>query len=49
MAHTRGLIPHPTLGIGYEANWRQAEAMMRLAVERTPGLLKEPAPLDGVK
>ena len=41
---TRGLILHTTVGIGYETPWRQVEAMLRLAAERTPGLLKEPAP-----
>jgi hypothetical protein len=48
LAGTRGLIPHTTFGIGFEANWWQVEAMMRLAAERTPGLFKELAPLDGV-
>lgn len=44
LAKTRGLILHTTVGIGYETPWRQVEAMLRLAAERTPGLLKEPAP-----
>ena len=44
LAGTRGLILHTTVGIGYETPWRQVEAMLRLAAERTPGLLKEPAP-----
>jgi len=44
LAHTRGLILHTTVGIGYETPWRQVEAMLRLAAERTSGLLKEPAP-----
>jgi small-conductance mechanosensitive channel len=44
LARTRGLILHTTVGIGYETPWRQVEAMLRLAAERTPGLLKEPAP-----
>ncbi len=44
LAATRGLILHTTVGIGYETPWRQVEAMLRLAAERTPGLLKEPAP-----
>jgi len=44
LAHSRGLILHTTVGIGYETSWRQVEAMLRLAADRTPGLLKEPAP-----
>jgi small-conductance mechanosensitive channel len=40
----RGLILHTTVGIGYETPWRQVEAMLLLAAERTPGLLREPAP-----
>lgn len=44
LAHSRGLILHTTVGIGYATPWRQVEAMLRLAAERTPGLLKEPPP-----
>jgi small-conductance mechanosensitive channel len=44
LAKERGLILHTTVGIGYETPWRQVEAMLLLAVERTPGLLKDPAP-----
>jgi small-conductance mechanosensitive channel len=44
LAGTRGLILHTTVGIGYETPWRQVEAMLLLAAERTPGLLKEPPP-----
>ena len=44
LASSRGLILHTTVGIGYETPWRQVEAMLRLAAERTPGLLKQPAP-----
>jgi small-conductance mechanosensitive channel len=44
LARSRGLILHTTVGIGYETPWRQVEAMLRLAAERTPGLLKEPPP-----
>ncbi len=32
------------MGIGYETPWRQVEAMLLMAAERTPGLLREPAP-----
>ncbi|HEY4745741.1 MAG TPA: hypothetical protein VIH45_13840, partial [Desulfuromonadaceae bacterium] len=44
MAGTRGLILHTTVGIGYETPWRQVEAMLLRAAERTPGLLSEPSP-----
>ena len=44
LARTRGLILHTTVGIGYETPWRQVEAMLLLAAERTAGLLREPAP-----
>lgn len=44
LASSQGLILHTTVGIGYEVPWRQVEAMLLMAAERTPGLLKEPAP-----
>jgi small-conductance mechanosensitive channel len=44
LAGSRGLILHTTVGIGYGTPWRQVEAMLRVAAERTPGLLKEPPP-----
>ena len=44
LAQSRGLILHTTVGIGYETPWRQVEGMLRVAAERTPGLLKEPPP-----
>jgi small-conductance mechanosensitive channel len=44
LAQSSGLILHTTVGIGYETPWRQVEAMLRVAAERTPGLLKEPPP-----
>jgi small-conductance mechanosensitive channel len=43
-ARERGLILHTTVGIGYEVPWRQVEAMLMLAAERTPGILKDPKP-----
>ena len=39
-----GLILHTTVGIGYETPWRQVEAMLLLAAERTPGLSRTPPP-----
>ncbi|MBP0593384.1 mechanosensitive ion channel family protein [Paraburkholderia sp. LEh10] len=44
MAGTRGLIVHTTVGIGYETPWRQVEAMLRVAAERTSRVLREPQP-----
>jgi small-conductance mechanosensitive channel len=44
LAKKRGLILHTTVGIGYETPWRQVEAMLLEAAERTDGLLKEPKP-----
>ena len=44
LAQQRGLILHTTVGIGYETPWRQVEAMLLLAAERTPGIMKELPP-----
>jgi small-conductance mechanosensitive channel len=44
LAKQRGLILHTTVGIGYETPWRQVEAMLLEAANRTEGLLKEPEP-----
>jgi len=44
LARTRGLVLHTTVGIGYEVPWRQVEAMLLLAAERTGGLEAEPRP-----
>ncbi len=44
LAQKRGLILHTTVGIGYETPWRQVEAMLLLAAERTPGIMKDPSP-----
>jgi small-conductance mechanosensitive channel len=38
------LILHTKVGIGYETPWRQVDSMLKLAAERTPGLLKDPPP-----
>jgi small-conductance mechanosensitive channel len=43
-ARATGLILHTTVGIGYETPWRQVDAMLKLAADRTEGLLKEPPP-----
>ena len=44
LSREHGLILHTTVGIGYETPWRQVEAMLLVAAERTSGLLREPAP-----
>ena len=44
LARSGGLILHTVVAIGYDTPWRQVEAMLLLASERTPGLLKEPRP-----
>ena len=44
LGRRQGLILHTAVGIGYETPWRQVEAMLLMAAERTPGLLREPAP-----
>jgi small-conductance mechanosensitive channel len=44
LARDRGLILHTEVGIGYETPWRQVEAMLRMAAERTAGLSREARP-----
>ncbi len=44
LAEESGLIVHSKVGIGYETPWRQVEALLLMAVARTPGLLAEPPP-----
>lgn len=44
LARDWGLILHTTVGIGYETPWRQVEAMLKQAAERTGGLLNKPKP-----
>jgi small-conductance mechanosensitive channel len=43
-ARAKALILHTTVGIGYETPWRQVDAMLKLAADRTEGLLKNPPP-----
>jgi len=43
-AKSNGLILHTTVGIGYEVPWRQVEAMLLLAADRTKGIRPEPKP-----
>ena len=44
LGRQRGLILHTTVGIGYETPWRQVEAMLLMAADRTAGLLRDPPP-----
>ena len=44
LARRGGLILHTNVGIGYETAWRQVEAMLLMAAERTPGLMKDAQP-----
>lgn len=44
LAAKNGLILHTNVGIGYEVPWRQVEAMLLEAAQRTTGLLSEPQP-----
>jgi len=39
-----GVILHTAVGIGYETPWRQVEAMLKMAADKTPCLLSEPQP-----
>ena len=39
-----GVIIHTIVGIGYETPWRQVDAMLKLAANRTKGILKNPPP-----
>jgi small-conductance mechanosensitive channel len=43
-AEDTGLIIHTIVGIGYETPWRQVDAMLKLAANRTEGILKNPPP-----
>jgi len=43
-ARTGGFIVYSAVTIGYDTPWRQVEAMLLAAAERTPGLLREPKP-----
>ena len=44
LARSYGLILHTEVAIGYETPWRQVEAMLLAAAERTLGLSREPSP-----
>jgi small-conductance mechanosensitive channel len=40
----RGAVVSSTVGIGYDAPWRQVEAMLLAAASRTPGVRQSPEP-----
>ena len=44
LARREGLILHTTVEIGYATPWRQVEAMLLLAAQRTSGLIKNTSP-----
>jgi len=44
MAQKEGLILHTEVGIGYDTPWRQVDAMLKMAADRTEHLLKDPPP-----
>ncbi len=44
LARAGGVIVHTSVGIGYETPWRQVEAMLLEATDRTQGLLQDPKP-----
>jgi small-conductance mechanosensitive channel len=49
LARAHGLILHTEVGIGYETPWRQVEAMLLEAAQRTAGLSDTPPPFVLVK
>jgi len=44
LAREKGLILHTTVGVGYDAPWRQVEAMLLMAADRTQGIRKDLIP-----
>jgi small-conductance mechanosensitive channel len=44
LAHERGLILHTSVHIGYETPWRQVEAMLLMAAQRTQSVARAPPP-----
>ncbi len=44
VARDKGLILHTDVTIGYDVPWRQVNAMLLTAAEKTPGVLREPKP-----
>jgi small-conductance mechanosensitive channel len=44
LSRKRGLILHTIVGIGYEVPWRQVQAMLLTAADKTAAVLKDPKP-----
>jgi small-conductance mechanosensitive channel len=44
-AEREGVMVSTSITIGYDTPWRQVEALLLLAAERTPGVRKEPRPV----
>ena len=44
MARKDGIILHTIVGIGYDTPWRQVEALLLMAAERTAGVKTDPPP-----
>lgn len=44
LADENGVVISTSVTIGYDAPWRQVHALLLLAAERTPGMLKQPRP-----
>jgi small-conductance mechanosensitive channel len=44
-ADDQGVFAPTSITIGYDAPWRQVQALLLLAAERTPGVRSEPAPV----
>ena len=44
LASQKGLILHTSVTIGYDTPWRQVHALLLMAAEKTPRLLRDPAP-----
>ena len=44
LSEEKGLILHTAVTIGYDTPWRQIEALLLMAAEKTEGILKDPPP-----
>lgn len=44
IARGKNLILHTNVTIGYDTPWRLVNALLLMAAERTPGILREPKP-----
>ena len=43
-AHTEGVYVPTSVGVGYDAPWRQVHELLLMAAARTPGILQDPRP-----